>query len=246
MQYEEAFRYSDRLHRAMGIKIYGHYGVPVLAFPCQNKGNDDFYHHGMIDALAPLIEAGRMKLYCLATNDDASVSDESWDHGKAAYELEQYHHYLVQEALPFVYQKQGGFCLPLLIGASMGGSHAANNFFRRPDLFDGFLALSCSFDLARCFDGYFDDNIYNNSPVHYLQNLPLDHPYIDLYNQRKMHAVVGDGSFEHLVRYTYHWLQGIVEEKGIRVNFHYWDENSVHDWSSWRYQMPFFLDMLLP
>ena len=245
MQYEEVSWYSERLHRDMGIKIYGHYGTPVIAFPCQDKGNDDFYHHGMIDALAPLIEAGRMKLFCLATNDDVTVSHKDWDHGKAAYELEQYHHYLVEEVLPFVMQKQGGPCLPILVGASMGGSHAANHFFRRPDLFGGFISLSCSFDLARFFPDYFDVNVYNNSPVHYLRNMPWDHPYIHQYNQRVMHAVVGSGAYEHLVDYTYHWLQEITDEKGIHVQYHYWDQNSIHDWPSWRYQLPYFLNEIL-
>ena len=246
MQYEEAFWYSDRLRRNMGVKIYGHYGFPVLAYPCQNKGNDDFYLNGMIDALAPLIESGRMKLYCVATNDDVSVCDESWDHGKAAYELDQYHHYIVQEVLPFIYQKQGGFCLPLLVGASMGGCHAANHFFRRPDLFAGFIVMSCSFEMSRFFDGYMDENVYNNSPVHYLQNMPSDHPYIDIYNQRAMHAVIGAGAFEYLADYTYRWLQGITDEKGIHVNYHYWDENISHDWPSWRYELPYFLNEVLP
>ena len=246
MQHEEATWYSDRVHRDMNIRIYGHYGYPVIAFPCQDKGSDDFYHNGMLTALTPLIEAGRMKLFCVSTNDDVTISHKDWDHGKAAYELEQYHHYLIQEVLPFVYNKQGGFCLPLLVGASMGGTHAANHFFRRPDLFIGFISLSCSFDISRFFDGYFDDNVYNNSPIHYLKNMGWDHSYIELYRQRTMIAVVGSGNFEYLVDYTYHWLQSVTDEKGIPVQYHYWDHNSVHDWSSWNYQMPYFLNEILP
>lgn len=122
MRYEEASWYSERLGRWMKIRIYGHYGQPVLAFPCQNQPGDDFANHGMIDALSFLIDSGRMKLYCLEVNDDQTVSDESWDHGKAAYLLEQYHHYVVEEVLPFVYDKQRGHCYPYLIGASMGGN----------------------------------------------------------------------------------------------------------------------------
>ena len=245
MQYEEISWYSPSVNREMRIRIYGHFGMPVIAFPCQGKQSDDFSNNGMIDALAPLINDGRMKLFCIDANDDETVSDESWDHGKAAYHLELYYHYVVDELLPFVYSKQGGPCEPFLIGASMGGSHAANQFFRRPELYSGFLALSCSFDLARFFGGHMDENVYNNSPVHYLKNMPTDHPYISIYNRKRMIVVVGDGAWEHLVKYTYHWLESITNEKGIHVEYNYWDANSIHDWPSWRYQMPYFLDRVL-
>lgn len=57
----------------------------------------------------------------------------------------------------------------------MGASHAANNFFIRPELFSGFIALSGRYDIASFFKGYFDDNVYNNSPVHYLVNMDNNH-----------------------------------------------------------------------
>ena len=31
-----------------------------------------------------------------------------------------------------------------------------------------------------------DDIVYNNSPVDYLKNMPYDHPYIHLYNLKKI------------------------------------------------------------
>ncbi len=230
----------------MTIRVYGHFGTPVLAFPCQRQGSDDFYLHGMIDALAPFIESGRIKLFCLDANDEATIAHEGWDHGKAAYLLEQYFQYVIEEVLPYVYSCQGGYCEPLLIGPSSGGTHAANHFFRRPDLFSGFIALSATFDVARFFDGYMDENVYNNSPTHYLENMANDHPYIGLYNQKIMYAVLGEGRFEYQCRYTYDCLKSIAERKGIHIWFNFWDANSVHDWSSWLYQMPYFLERILP
>lgn len=245
MKYEEVSWYSNRVEREMRIKIYGHYGMPVIAFPCQDKQSDDFYNNGMIDVLAPFIESGRMKLFCLDANDDETVSSQSWDKGFAGFKLEQYHQYLINEVLPFVYDKQCGRCEPFLIGMSMGGSHAANHFFRRPELFSGFLSLSGKFDVASFFGGYMDNNIYNNSPVHYLRNLPPYHHYLDIYKEKTMIVVVGSGAWEHLVLNSNYELRDICESKGIPVNFNFWDENSVHDWVSWKYQMPYFLDKIL-
>lgn len=245
MKYYETIWYSERLNKEMRIKVYGHYGKPVIAFPCQDKQSDDFYNNGMIDALSPFIESGRMKLFCLDSNDLETVSSTSWDKGRASYLFEMYHQYLINEVLPFVYDEQQGYCEPLLIGMSMGASHAANHFFRRPELFEGFLALSGKYDIASFFGGYFDDYIYQNSPVHYLSNMSHDHPYINIYNSKKMVVVVGRGAWEHLVLDSNYELERIAHEKGININFNFWDENSIHDWSSWLYQMPIFLDNLL-
>ena len=65
----------------------------------------------------------------------------------------------------------------------MGGMHAANFFFRRPDIFDGCISLSGLFHSRLFFGDYMDEIIYHNSPENYLRNLPLDHPYIGLYNR---------------------------------------------------------------
>lgn len=245
MKFEEATWYSERLGRDMNIKIYGHYGEPFIGFPCQNGQSDDLEGNGMIKALEPFIEAGKIKVYCLDGVDEETISSSSWDKAHCAYILEQYHQYIVNEALPFIYDKQGGYCEPMLFGMSAGASHAANQFFRRPELYSGFIALSGKYDLSLFFGGYMNDDIYNNSPIDYLRNMPNDHPYIDIYNQKCMIVCVGRGRFEHLVLDSNYELARIAEEKGIHIDFNFWDENSVHDWESWHYQMSYFLDKIL-
>ena len=245
MKFEEVSWYSERLGREMNIKIYGHYGPAFIAFPCQNKQSDDLSNNGMINALSYYLENGLMKLFCVDSNDDETVSSYSWDMGYAGYKLEMYHQYIINEVLPFVYDNMKGYCEPFLIGMSMGGSHAANNFFRRPELFSGFIGLSGKYDIASFFHGYMDENIYMNSPTHCLRNMPNDHPYINLFNQKKMIVVVGRGAWEHLVIDSNYELANIAHEKGINIDFNFWDENSVHDWVSWLYQMPIFIDKIL-
>ena len=245
MKYEEVSWYSERLNRYMKIRIYGHYGPAFIAFPCQNKLSDDFANHGMIDVLAPYLEEGRMKLFCLDSNDDETVSSTSWDKAHAAFKLEMYHQYFINEVLPFVYDNMGGFCYPYLIGMSMGASHSVNNFLRRPELFAGFIALSGKYDIASFFGGYMNSDIYNNSPVHYLANMPKDHYYIGVYNSKRMIACIGKGAYEFLVSDSNYELDRIAKEKGINIDFNFWDENSTHDWPSWKYQLPYFLNKIL-
>ena len=56
---------------------YGHYGRPVLLFPAEQGRAWDLEGTGMIDAVAELIEAGRVKLYCVDSYDGASWSNQA-------------------------------------------------------------------------------------------------------------------------------------------------------------------------
>ena len=56
---------------------YGHYGRPVLVFPSEQGRAWDFENNGMIDAVANLIDEGRVKLYCVDSADSWTWSDRS-------------------------------------------------------------------------------------------------------------------------------------------------------------------------
>ena len=69
----------------------------------------------------------------------------------------------------------------LVGGASMGAGHAVNLFLRRPDLYNGTIALSGLYQVDMFFKGYMDDLVYRNSPCDYMRNFPDNHPYKELY-----------------------------------------------------------------
>jgi len=62
---------SDALGADLGVIAYGHYGRPLLAFPAQSGHCWDYENHGMIDAIADLVDAGRVKVYCVDSWDGA-------------------------------------------------------------------------------------------------------------------------------------------------------------------------------
>jgi esterase/lipase superfamily enzyme len=127
-----------------------------------------------------------------------------------------------------------GFDQPILaFGASMGAMHAANLFFRRPDLFGGVFAISGLYESEDSFGDYMDDLLYQNTPCCYLPNMAHDHPYIDMYNNRKMLFVVGQGAWEDLLLASTRRLQSILESKGIHARFEYWGHDVDHDWPWW-------------
>ncbi len=131
----------------------------------------------------------------------------------------------------------------MTFGCSLGATHAANLFYRRPDLFDSMLAISGIYTAEYGFDGYMDEVVYQNSPVHYMANLPADHPYISLYNQKKSVICVGLGPWE--IPDSTRRLHQILMDKGINTWVDYWGHDVAHDWDWWYKQVPYFLPYLI-
>jgi esterase/lipase superfamily enzyme len=121
--------------------------------------------------------------------------------------------------------------------------HAANLFYRRPDLFDRMLALSGVYSADYGFDSYMDDLVYLNSPVQYLANMAGDHPYISLYNQKRSVVCVGQGAWE-MVDST-RQLQSALDAKQIHTWVDYWGNDCSHDWYWWYKQVEYFVPYLL-
>ena len=127
----------------------------------------------------------------------------------------------------------------------MGANHALILFLRRPDLFSGVLSLSGVYDSDVFFGGWMDETLYMSSPERFLPNMSADHPYVDLYNQKKMILCVGQGAWEEDGVRSLRYLQRVFEEKGIRAWCDFWGWDVNHDWPWWFKQMRYFIPILL-
>ena len=138
--------YSRHLGRDMEFKVYGHGGKPVLVVPCQNGRFYDWENFGMLETLGDYLENGKLQLFTVDTIDTESVSDQ-W--GNPYYRVrrhEAWYNYVVEELIPRIREINRTGQPLLSTGFSMGAYHAANFFFRRPDLFDSVIALSGVYD----------------------------------------------------------------------------------------------------
>ena len=242
-------QYSPALGRDMECKVYGHAGRPVLFIPCQDGRFFDFENFSMTDTWAPWIDAGEVMVFSIDTIDKETWSDKSRDPRWRICRHEQWIKYITDEMVPFmrsmVNQRNGwtGYPDVIAFGCSLGATHAANLYFRRPDLFDGLLALSGIYTAEYGFDSYMDDLVYANSPVHYLPNMPADHPYIAEYNQKKAIICVGQGPWE--LPDSTRQLQGILQSKGINAWVDFWGYDCSHDWCWCHKQVKYFVPYLL-
>lgn len=245
--------YSSALQRDMEYKVFGEKGKPVIVFAPQNGRFYDYENFHMVDALEPFIEEQKIQLFCVDSVDAESWSDEGGDPRRRSQIIEAYYRYICEELYPRIMEinaqgsggkKERGKAMTT--GCSMGASHAANMFFRRPDLFDSVIALSGVFNADFFFHDYMDDLVYANSVETYLRNMPLDHPYLDLYRQSRMIFCVGQGRWEDAMIHSMHRLQQILLDKGVtNAWFDYWGYDVDHDWTWWRRQIVYFMGKML-
>ena len=181
--------YSHALGRDMEYKTYGQTGHPVLVFPSQDGRFYDYQDFDMVGVLSGYIDRGLIRLICVDSIDRETWSDIHGDHHRRIALHEQWFRYITDELIPQVrLQESETF---IATGCSMGGFHAANFFFRRPDLFDTLLALSGLYYAGYFFPSYHDSLIYDNSPYDFLSRMPAGHPYWTLYRQRRIVMCVG-------------------------------------------------------
>lgn len=242
MQVTSETKHSSILGEDMTVITYGHWGLPVLVFPTQDGKARQWEEFGMIELLKPWIDSGRIKLYCVDSIDTESWSDTWGDKAWRAQRQEAYFHYITDEMMPSIAH---GDTLPICTGCSMGANHTVITFLRRPDLFSGCIAMSGVYDTNVFWGDYMDGNLYQNAPLVFLQNMPSDHPWIRLYNEKKMIVCVGQGAWEEAGVETTRRLQGLLESRGAHGWFDYWGYDVNHDWPWWKKQIVYFLPYML-
>ena len=241
--------YSPALGREMECKVYGYAGKPVLFIPCQDGRFFDFEDFGMSSVWSPWINSGQVMVFAIDTLDKETWSNKGGDPYWRIRRHEQWVDYITGEMVPLIqetarrrgsWKEESGI---LTFGCSLGATHAANLYFRRPDLFGGCLALSGIYNADYGFDGYMDDLVYRNSPVHYMANLPEDHPYIPIFNRQRAAICVGQGDWERPE--TTFQLADILHRKGIHTWVDFWGYDCTHDWPWWYKQATYFIPWLL-
>ena len=231
----------DHVELGPGTLIaYGHYGRPVLVFPSEQGRAWDFENNGMVDAVADLVDAGRVKLYCVDSADGYSWSDDSVPTEERARRHDTYEQWILDSALPWIAADCGGAAELVALGCSLGAYHAANIALRRADLFP----------LAMCFSGNYDptswhawgeagDATYFHNPMAYVANLHGDH--LDWLRGRvSLLLVVGQGAWEEHPTGALPSTRAFaarLAERGIPHELDVWGYDVAHDWPSWRAQL---------
>ncbi len=226
--------YSPTLGKETEMLIYGHYGMPVILFPCTIGRYFESRDFSLIDAVKPLVDSGRVKVYCVD-----SIDRHSW-YNKQVHPADRVRNHIwfdkfIADEVVGSIRHSYGIQKVAVAGVSFGGYHAANFAFRHPDMVSHLFSMSGAFDIRSFLNGHYDNNVYFNNPVDYLPDLS----YADLW---QMKIVLGYGEWD-ICKEANLELSGILNRKGIA---HWADESrwAKHDWPLWKMQFPRYLAQL--
>lgn len=169
--------------------VYGEKGYPVIVFQTQNSPATNYEDFGMVDELSSYINDGKIQLFSVGNIDAESWMATDKDKSKRSQRQEDYFKFVTDELVPYVHECNNSELRPLTTGCALGATHAAIAVMRRPDLFQGCIALSGVYRTSFYYGDWMDSNLYLNDIIVSLRNLPQDHPYVNLYNHLSWSSV---------------------------------------------------------
>ncbi len=223
---------SAALGTHMEICVYGHYGPGMLFFPFDGENFLSAEQHELIAAAAPMLDAGRIKIYTISSIDRESWLNDEIAPRQKAIRHSKYNRYILEEVVPFIARNmQSEHPAIYTSGISLGALHAVNLFLRQPNLFAGTIGISGNYDLNAYTNGYHDNDVYFNSPHDYLAH--LTGPILNNLRQKQQILFLsGQGEGENPEASIS--IGNILSSKGIPNSIDLWNEEYGHNWESWR------------
>lgn len=234
---------SPHLGRRVHLWTFGDVGQPLVVFPSNAGVAHEWQKGGMIDALAPLLAQGRVKIYCPETNVSKSFSGKGTPRQRMAHH-HAYEQFVLETLVPFIRED----CrLPrarmVATGCSVGALYSSLFVLKHPETFVQALCLSGTYRASKFFDGHGDPDVYMNDPLAFLPNLrgaALERV------RRQVHltVVVGRGAHEHGCITETRELGTLLERKGIPHHVAFWGKDSSHTYPWWQKQALYYLSQI--
>lgn len=237
-------RHSEVLGEDLDVIVYGTAGQPVMAFAPLGQRPESLEEVGLVDELSDYLDAGVIQLFSVSNVDGESWGSDGYAVERAARQ-EAYYQAVCEEIVPLVAEVSSSDARPLALGFDLGATHAAVFALRRPDLFQGCVCLSGVYDASRYFGDWMDATLYDNTPCAFLPNMPTDHPYIALYNQRQLLFCCGQEGSEADSLRTTREIDAQLQRLGVEAWCDYWGGDVSHTWFWWKKQIRYFMPIVL-
>jgi len=232
--------HSSALQKDMPIVRYGDYGFAILLVPTAAADYLEYERFQLMETLTPYINSGKVQIFSIN-----SINNESWLNNEMlgehkAIRQNQFNEYVYNEVIPFIKTNTSAETPIITCGASFGALHSMNLFLKRPDLINGVIAMSGVYDLTEYTKGYFDDQVYFNSPHHYIANLTNHNALEQIRKSNHIHILTGAGDYEDPEASKH--FASILYSKGIIYELDVWGKEWKHDWPTWRAMLPLYLE----
>jgi esterase/lipase superfamily enzyme len=232
---------SPAMGRDVHLWTYGHFGMPVVVFPTAAGFAHEWQAQGMVDALAPLLGSGRIKLYCPESNVAEAWTREEGDPRWRMSRHSAYERFVLETLVPFVREDCRSSQIRIAAtGASLGGLYAALFALKFPETFDWALAMSGRYEVRGFTGGYDGPEVYFHNPLAFVPNLSGD--ALDRVRRNtQLTLVCGQGKWEEGCIEETVALSAWLERKQIPHERDLWGHDVSHDWAWWRRQAMFHL-----
>ena len=231
--------FSPALNKEMPIATYGHFGFALLMIPTAGADYLEYERFQLMNDLEPFIQGGKIKVYSID-----SINKESWMNNDMlgehkAIRQNQFNQYVFEEVIPYIRNTSSNDTMIYTCGASLGALHAMNLFLKRPDIINGTISMSGVYDLTEYTKGFWDEQVYYNSPIHYIPNL-TDPWYLEkIKSSHHIHIYSGSGDFE--APEENRKFSQVLWDKGIWHDLDIWGTDIKHDWPTWRAMLPYII-----
>lgn len=235
MQEQHINFYSHILGRTLDLHVAGHWGTPVLMFPTSMGNAYQNKDMGLLESVGHEINKGTIKTYNIGTLDKETFYGKHLSPNIKIYNYELYTQFLIKELIPEI-QKQNNTHRIGLAGCSFGSYHAVNLAFKFPDIAQFVIGMSGSYEIKTFMNGYYDDNVYFNNPIDYMQNA-------ESWKYNHLKAVLGTSDWD-ICREETLKMSTLLGNKKIN---HWYDEKKwvKHDWPLWNMAFPEYLSKTL-
>lgn len=231
--------HSPALNKKMEIVSYGHFGFSLLLLPTAAADYLEYERFLLIDYISKYINEGKVKVFSINSINSESWLNRNMHPRHKSIRHQQFNDYVFNEVVPYIRHQTSHDTPIVTCGASLGALHSANLFFKRPDLINGVIAMSGVYDLQSYTDGYYDQDVYFNSPMSYLPGLDDDF-FLEHIRKGSIHVLTGSGAYESPD--ASRALSGVLRSKGINHNLEIWGPDMRHDWPTWRAMLPYVIE----
>lgn len=233
--------YSGRLGQEVTVCRWGEIGKPVLFFPTAAADAEEGERFLMVKALAPLLEAGRVKLYSVD-----SIAGQALLAGKTPEEVgdiqNRFDEFLYREVVPGIRNDCNDPAAEIITtGPSIGAFHALSAVCRHPDVFSHAICMSGTYDLTKWMENRCSHGHYHASPLHFVPGLG-EGDHLARLRKRFVLLTHGTGRWEEPEQ---SWrVAHVLGSKGVPNRVDPW-EGRDHDWPLWRDMLPHYLGGLV-
>jgi len=233
--------FSDRMKLEVNVVRWGTFGTPLLLFPTAGGDAEEVERFHLIDALGPLLAAGRIKVYSCDSLAGRAMLEEK-PAGYCAWLLNQYQLFVRYEMVPAIHADCRTSDIPIIVtGSSIGAFNSLSILCRFPDVFHKALCMSGTYDMQRFLKGDLGPDFYFASPLHFVPNLSGEQ--LDLLKTRFVLLASGQGRAENIGE---SWrVADVLGAKGIPNRVDPWGAEWHHDWPTWRHMLPQYLEEFL-